>query len=174
MESKVYLRAFEPDDYKISIKWRNDLEVTRLLGGGKIYVSEVCEKQWIENAIADTHNIRLAVCLKEDNRYIGNVYITDINTLFRSGITHILIGDKSCWGKGYAKEAYQLLIEYAFKERGLHRLTAQVLEENEASIHLHEKCGYKREGVYRKSVYKNGVWHNQIAFALLDEDYFKE
>lgn len=116
----------------------------------------------------------MAVCLQEDNRYIGNVYITDINPLFRSGNSHILIGDKSCWGKGYAKEAYQLLLEYAFKERGLHRLTAHVLEENEVSIHLHERCGYKREGVYRKSVYKNGIWHNQIAFAILDEDYFKE
>ena len=173
-DTRVYLRALEPDDYKTSIQWRNDADVTSQLGGGKIYVSESSEKKWVEAAIADTHNIRLAVCLKENNQYIGNVYITDINTLNRSGNSHILIGDKSCWGKGLSTEAYLLLLEYAFEERGMHRLVAHVLEENAASIALHKKCGYKQEGTYRKSVYKNGKWHDQIVFGILEEDYFSK
>lgn len=32
--NRVYLRALEPDDYKISVNWRNDDVIARLLGGG--------------------------------------------------------------------------------------------------------------------------------------------
>lgn len=31
--SKVYLRAFEPEDYKITIKWRNNPLIINQLGG---------------------------------------------------------------------------------------------------------------------------------------------
>lgn len=34
MDSRIYLRAFEPDDYKTTIKWRNDDEIKSMLGGG--------------------------------------------------------------------------------------------------------------------------------------------
>ena len=33
MQKRIYLRAFEPDDYKTTIKWRNDPAVTDQLGG---------------------------------------------------------------------------------------------------------------------------------------------
>lgn len=144
----------------------------RYWGGVKYFVSEFYEKQWIENAIKDSKNIRLAVCLKENNLHIGNVYITDINLQNRSGISHVLIGNRNYWGKGYATEAYHLLLDYAFKERNFHRIVAHVLEDNIASIKLHLKCGYKQEGILRQSVFKNGTWKNQIQFSILDKDYF--
>lgn len=101
-EYRVYLRAFEPEDYKTSIKWRNDDEIWNQLGGVKYFVSEAYEKKWVEDAIFDPKVIRLAVCLKENNRYIGNVYILDINERDRKGNSHILIGEREFWGKGYA------------------------------------------------------------------------
>ena len=39
-ESRVYLRALELDDYKTSIKWRNDDSIWSQLGGVKYFVSE--------------------------------------------------------------------------------------------------------------------------------------
>lgn len=33
MESRVYLRAFEPQDYVTIVKWRNDRDVALNLGG---------------------------------------------------------------------------------------------------------------------------------------------
>lgn len=47
------------------------------VGGVKYYVSEIYEKKWIEDAIFDTKSVRLAVCLKEDDSYIGT-YISQI------------------------------------------------------------------------------------------------
>ena len=31
--SRVYVRALEPEDYKISVNWRNDDTITNRLGG---------------------------------------------------------------------------------------------------------------------------------------------
>lgn len=171
-EYRVYLRAFEPEDYKTSIKWRNDDEIWNQLGGVKYFVSEAYEKKWVEEAIFDPKVIRLAVCLKESNQYIGNVYILDINERDRKGNSHILIGEREYWGKGYATEAYELLLDYAFNERAFHRIGAHVLEENAASIALHKKCGFSQDGIFRKATFKNGKWQNQIIFSILDEEYF--
>lgn len=33
MQTRVYLRAFEPDDYKTTIAWRNDSAISDCLGG---------------------------------------------------------------------------------------------------------------------------------------------
>ncbi len=34
MNSRIYLRAFEPEDYETIVKWRNDREIAEKLGGG--------------------------------------------------------------------------------------------------------------------------------------------
>lgn len=171
-ESRVYLRALELDDYKTSIKWRNDDSIWSQLGGVKYFVSEAYEKKWVEEAIFNPNVIRLAICLKENDLYIGNVYILDINLIDRKGNSHIFIGNKEYWGKGYATEAYMLLLEYAFCERGFHRIGAHVLEDNKASIALHKKCGFSCDGVFRKATFKNGRWQNQFVFSILEEEFF--
>ena len=172
-EYRVYLRAFEPEDYKTSIKWRNDDEIWQQLGGVKYFVSEAYEKKWVEEAIFNPNVIRLAICLKENDLYIGNVYVLDINLVDRKGTSHIFIGNKDCWGKGYATEAYSLLLDYVFCERAFHRICAHVLESNHASIALHKKCGFKQDGVFRKATFKNVKWQNQLIFSILEEEYFE-
>lgn len=172
--NRIYLRALEIEDYKISIKWRNDDGIWDMLGGTKYYVSSVYEKKWVEEAIFNSKDVRLAICLKENNRYIGNVYMTNIDPQRQSCHSHILIGERDCWGKGYAREALMMAIEYMFKERNMHRIQALVLEENEQSLKMHKKCGFVEEGVLRHSVWKNGRFQNQIVLSILESDLTKE
>lgn len=171
MEARVYLRAFEPEDYKTSVEWRNDDEIWSMLGGRKYFVSSVYEKKWIEDTIFSGKDVKLAVCLKDNEQYIGNVYLTDIDYVNRSAVSHVLIGNKSYWGNGYAAEAYKLLLAYAFDELGLHRVCAMVLESNIGSLKMHKKCGYNEEGVLRDSVWKNGKFQNQIILSIMETDF---
>lgn len=169
--SRIYLRALEPDDYKVTFAWRNDSEIQSMVGGPKYFVSMEKEKQWVQNAIVDNSCVRLAVCLKKSDLHIGNVYATNFDMLNRACKTHVLIGDKDYWNGGYATEAYKLLQEYLFEERGMNRLSALIIDTNIASLKMHKKCGYTEEGVLRQSVYKNGKFHDQIMVAILKEDY---
>lgn len=170
MNERVYLRALEPEDYKTSIKWRKDDAIWEMLGGTKYFVSSAYEKKWVEDTIYNSKDVKLAICLCENDRYIGNVYMTNIDQLRRSCHSHILIGEKDCWGKGYAREALLKAVFYMIEERNIHRIQATVLESNEQSLNMHKKCGYKIDGLLRDSVYKNGKFQNQYILSLLDTD----
>ena len=64
-----------------------------------------------------------------------------------------------------------LLLNYAFNHKNLRRIEAIVLEDNIGSCKMHEKLGYKREGLLRESVYKDGCYKNQVYCALLKSEY---
>ena len=170
-QRRVYLRALEPDDYKVSIKWRNDEDISNMLGGMKRFVSEAYEAKWVDDAIFRSNDVRLAICLLENDLYIGNVSMTNIDEHNQSCVSHILIGNKDYWGKGIAAEAYRLVLDYMFDERNIHRVMAVVLENNQASLKMHKKVGYKIEGLMRHSIYKKGSWQNQYVLSILKEDY---
>lgn len=171
MKFRVYLRALELDDYQTSYMWRNDHEIQEMVGSSKFFVSRENERQWVLNNTKNTERIVLAICLVENDKYIGNVNIQNIDWINRTARVPIFIGDKSEWGKGYAAEARMLALKFAFEERNLNRIEALVLESNIPSIKLHERCGFKREGMLRNSIYKSGKYHNQIVMGLLREEF---
>lgn len=170
---KLYLRALETSDYTTTFQWRNDDEISSMVGGRKYYVSLEKEKRWIESVVNDNSNIRLMVCLMDSNKPIGMVTLADINYVNRSAHSHILIGDKNEWGKGYGTMALKQILAYAFEEMGLHRVEAMVLESNVGSVKMHKKCGYTEEGIKRDSIYKNGKYHNQLIMSVLHNEYIE-
>lgn len=173
MEFRVYLRALEPEDYLITSEWRKDEEIQNMVGGPKYFVSKEKERQWVMNTITDNSRIVLGICLKENGKLIGTVNLQDFDWINRSCRVPIQIGDKQYWGGGYASEARILALKFAFEERGMHRVGALILEENDESIRHHERLGFVREGVLRDSVYKNGKFHNQVYLGLLKDDFEK-
>jgi [ribosomal protein S5]-alanine N-acetyltransferase len=168
---RVYLRALEPEDYKITINWRNNDEIWAMIGSPKHFVSSEYERQWILDAIHNQKEIKLGVCLKENNELIGLATIKDINWINRSAHCPSMIGEKKYWSKGLGSEARLLLLKYAFFEKGFERIWGLILEDNINSIRMAEKCGYKKEGLLRNSVYKNGKFHNQIMVSVLREEF---
>lgn len=173
MKSRIYLRALELEDYKVSVKWRNDPDIQDMVGGHKYFVSEEKERQWVMNAVNDNDRIVLAVCLVENDKYIGNVMLQEIDWINRTARVPVMIGDKEEWNKGYATEARMMMLKFAFEERGIERVSAYILENNKASIKMHEKCGFKKEGLLRKSVYKNGSFYNQVLMSLLKDEFYE-
>ena len=51
------------------------------------------------------------------------------------------------WGKGYATEAAQSVIDFGFKEFAIERMTSGARVVNKASRHVLEKCGFNWTGV---------------------------
>jgi len=169
---KVYLRALEPDDYKVSIKWRLDDEIWDMIVGPKYFVSEAYEKKWVEDAVYNSNNkLALAVCIKETNEHIGYVYLNDIDYKNRTASFAILIGEKKYWGKGLGKEITILILYHGFYVLGLNRIYSRQRLTNIASIKVHEKCGFKTEGVLREAVFKNGKFEDLNLMAVLRKDF---
>ena len=70
--------------------------------------------------------------------------------------------DAALCGQGYMTEAVQKLSEIAFKELGLHRIEANIMPRNAASLRVAEKAGFYREGLALKYLNINGVWEDHI------------
>jgi len=72
------------------------------------------------------------------------------------------------WGRGIATDAVRGISAYAFDTfPDLARIHAFVYEWNPASMRVLEKAGYEREGVLRKSVWKDGELIDSVVYARL-------
>jgi RimJ/RimL family protein N-acetyltransferase len=71
------------------------------------------------------------------------------------------------WGRGIMTEAVDACTRYAFDTFDIVRMQAGVFEWNAASMRVLQKCGYVREGVLRKSVWKDGELVDSVLYARL-------
>jgi len=69
------------------------------------------------------------------------------------------------WGRGIATDAVRAVSDYALGQLGFLRLEAPVFAWNPASMRVLEKCGFEREGVMRKSVFKDGEVIDSMLYA---------
>lgn len=170
---KVYLRAFEPDDYKKINPWRQDEEVYSLITGDKRFVSSERDRKWVEEKIfCGDKEIYLAICLKETREMIGYLSLSNID--YRNGRAEwsgIVIGDRLYRGHGYASQAIYLMLEYAFEELGLQRVASRWLDDHKVSLFVGQMMGFRREGVLRSYAYKGGRRHDLILMSILKPEF---
>jgi RimJ/RimL family protein N-acetyltransferase len=85
----------------------------------------------------------------------------------KSGQIGYWIG-KKYWNIGLATESINLLIKYAFRVLRLHKVYANVLATNRASIRVLEKNGLKKEGILRDSIYKYDKFFDVVLYYRLN------
>jgi len=77
--------------------------------------------------------------------------------------------------QGYATEAVNGLLDLAFaappRGIGLHRVQANIIPTNEASIALASKCGFRREGLAVRYLEVGGRWQDHLMFAKLTDEH---
>ena len=99
-----------------------------------------------------------------DDKLIGKAKISSIvYGVFKNGILGYSI-DKEYEGRGYMKEAINLVLEYAKEYLDLHRIEASALTTNERSKGVLLACGFEEVGVNKKYLYINGKWSDHITF----------
>jgi len=71
------------------------------------------------------------------------------------------------WGRGIMTAAARATANYALENLDLVRLEAPVFEWNPASMRVLEKCGFEREGIRRKGIFKDGQVIDAVMYARL-------
>jgi len=69
------------------------------------------------------------------------------------------------WNKGIITKAVALVTNYAFDELGFIRIHTGIFEYNTASMKVLEKNGYIKDGVFEKSVIKDGKIFNEHRYS---------
>lgn len=74
-------------------------------------------------------------------------------------------------GTGVATEAGARVLQVAFEELSLHRVTLRIATGNRASERVAEKLGFIQEGLLRQEVLVGGEWLDHSLWGLLESEY---
>jgi [ribosomal protein S5]-alanine N-acetyltransferase len=166
----IYLREVRISDVTESYyRWMNDPAITQFLES-RFYPNSIDSlKEYVKSKQDDSTNVFLAIVIKENHRHIGNIKLGAINWIHRFADVGIIIGEKDCWGKGYASEALTLVTKYAFDTLNLHKLTAGCYEMNQGSVKAFQKVGYYIEVIQKSQFYYQGAYVDAVVLAILKD-----
>lgn len=166
---KVYLRPITMEDTDLVVKWRNDERVVQNF----IYRKPISREEhicWMEQKVDAGAVVQFIVCDKQTDKPLGVVYIQNIEEEHSKAEEGIFLGEEEAFGRGIGTEAARLMIRYAFKTLGLHKLTARVLAYNMASRRMHESAGYQQEAYFRQELFLNGKYEDLIFYGILRDE----
>lgn len=166
---KVILRAVEAVDNEMLLSLINDPDTEMMIGGSSWPVSESEQLKWFEQLEKTKDVLRCVIAIPEGNMAVGTIILSAIDQKNGTGHIHIKMS-KEGRGKGFATDAINTLVEYAFNQLRLHCIYANILEYNDVSVRLFEKCRFKRDGILRARVYKNGRYVDMFTYSRLPED----
>ena len=115
---------------------------------------------------ATRRSIRWGVCLQENDALVATVGLHDWDRYHR----HIAIGfdvQHDHWGQGIGTEMVTAVCAYAFDHLGVQRIEAHVMKGNRPSQRLLESIGFEHEGVLKRRMYKEGLQHDVMIYALI-------
>ncbi|WP_239115798.1 GNAT family N-acetyltransferase [Planotetraspora kaengkrachanensis] len=111
----------------------------------------------------------LLVCLRDTGAIAGNV---NINSIIRGRFQNGSLGYAAFApyaGRGYMSEGLGLVLRHAFQELRLHRLEAQIRPENQASIKLVQRHGFRYEGYSPDLLFIDGAWRGHGRWGLTND-----
>lgn len=174
--NSIFLRAFEQDDYLLINKWRNDSSIQEFTGGLIKFVSTDMEKAWVQDKMMhNTKDLYLAICLNDDSkRMIGYISLNNIDHLNKTAEAGgTVIGEKDCQDGFAMFEALKILLDYAFLQLNINRITASCLPYHFLAPYSLSAFGFQKEGTMREVLYKHGSFKDMDLYSLLRKDYDK-
>jgi len=166
----VSLRTIEEEDLPFLRDTVNDPAVRRYLGARGPFNMEQ-ERAFFENVVSDEEDLNLLVCT--DGEAAGTVGLHPLDPVEGSSEIGIFLAE-AFWGQGLGTEAARLVTDYAFRERDHHRVTARVIEGNEASRRLWETLGFRQEATMREAAFHDGSHVDVHWYAILDREWLAE
>lgn len=166
----IFLRALEPEDLEFIHSIENDESIWEISNTQTPY-SKFLIKQYLEHAhkdIFEVKQLRLVISTY-DAVTIGMIDLFDFDFKNRRAGVGILVKNSKDRLKGYGYEALKLLIDYSFKHLDLHQLYCNISEENDSSIKLFSKVGFKEIGLKKEWNYVNGSYKNEYLFQLINK-----
>lgn len=154
------------------VNWLNNPEVYRYLETGGNYTIEFL-KTFLEE-IEKKEILFWGIHLKSNDHHLGNIKIDPINERHGIGEYGILMGSTNEWGKGYAKEASQTIIDFCFNVRMLRKMTLGVVADNLTAVNLYKKLNFTIEGLYKMHGFYGGKYCDVLRMALFNPSFSYE
>ncbi len=171
---RLVLRRLRASDLEPFLAYRNDPEVARYQAW------EACDEREARGMIRALEReepatpgewFQFAVELRETGELVGDLGFKVETAGMQAEVGYTFARDH--WGKGYAREAVSGLLDYAFRDLGLHRVYAFTDQENRSSVVLLERLGLRREGAFVQNAWFKGGWASEYLYATLREEWIE-
>jgi ribosomal-protein-alanine N-acetyltransferase len=174
---RLLLRVLQPADAPLItgyLKNNRDFFINFLPTVSDDYFTEQYQmnKLWTEfDLMTDQKAIRFYIFMKSDYYYeniIGDIFISNI---LRGSSQSCVIGYKTArefTRRGYMSEALAAAVGFVFEELDLVRIEANILPDNEPSLRLVRRLGFREEGAAYKYMKINGVWRDHVRFSIIN------
>ena len=168
---KVALRALEPSDAESLHGWHADHEFSVLdgvpypttLSSWEEFVREANTPSWASVTFAIE---------AETAELVGYVALKRVRSEARSAEFGIAIA-REHWGKGFGRDATEIILRFAFGEMNLHRVSMEVADYNERGRRLYKACGFKEEGRMRDARFRDGRYCDNIVMSILYREFLQ-
>jgi len=173
----VRLAPYDPEEIgKAFSKWSRDSEFWRLMGAGAAFMPSARQAtKFFEKDMGELSPAVhfFGVRTLADDSLIGEMALEVISWSGRDAFVGLSIGERNNWGKGYGTEMMHLLLQFAFLEVNLQRVTLTVFEYNPRAIRTYEKAGFRHEGRERKFLHKEGRRWDILFMGILREEWLE-
>src|SRR5438309_7740080 len=167
----VVLRALEREDLTNLHKWQNDEEIMRL---ARSFPDHVISKEALEAEFArelkgeDTGRRVYIIEEKSSRKPVGwaTIRIHQFQRRMTGADVGLALGERTAWNKGYGTETARLLLDEVFRQLNLHRAEWWTYAENDVSVQLAKKLGFKEEGLLLAAFFVDKSYYEVVVVVL--------
>jgi len=169
----LHLRYYEPSDLDFLMTIRPNPENYNFFGEFEPYSQEM-QKAWWEKYTRTSTEFNYVVALNEGNRPIGTVSLINIDYRNKNCEFSRFFIDKKAKISNAGSQVEKLILDYSFLHLNLHKLWCKVIEDNKKAVTFYQRYGFKKDGILRQELFKNGEYKNVIIMSILQEEYLNK
>ena len=128
------------------------------------------QKVWFKTISENKKQKRYKLVSKINNLILGILRIDKIdheNKNCEIGVD-VARGQRN---KGYASEAYRIILDHLFNELNMHMVYLSYVQYNRVAGSLYKKMGFRKTGFLREFIYRNGKYHDYVIMCLTKDEY---
>jgi ribosomal-protein-alanine N-acetyltransferase len=145
---RVVLRPITPEDIQIWYDYLSRPEVFAHTSWSVASPDELAHYAWRPETFTESSLLRFAVRSRDTDVLVGTAGFHTVAPQHRSAeIAYDLA--PAVWGQGIATSVCGALVRWAHEHAGITRVQATVLESNQRSMKVLDRCGFEREGLLR-------------------------
>lgn len=167
---RLLLREMTLPDAPCILRLRSNEEVMKYINRPLTRTLEDAQA-WIGvvvSTLQKAEGITWCIALKETpSEPVGTIGLWRIEKEnYRAEIGYML--EPSLQGKGIMYEAIQKVVDFGFRQMGLHSIEGQLDPRNIASAKVLEKAGFVREAYFKENYYHHGSFADTAVYSLLN------
>ena len=171
----IRLERFDQSDFQQLISWIKDEELLTIWSGNLFrFPLTTNSLEWYikDTNVKDSSDAFVYKVVNAEGVSIGHISLGGISWQNRSArITRVLVGDTAQRGAGFCQHMMKAVLQVAFDELDLHRVSLGVYENNMSAARCYEKSGFVTEGVNRDILWYKDKWWSMIEMSILETEW---